>query len=448
MTSGGAPDLLGLDLVTASEQVRRGEVDPVELTAAHLDRAAGSMLNDWVTLDHEGALSAAAGARAEIRAGAWRGALHGLPVGVKDLFDTAGLRTTYGSARFGDHVPEEDAVAVARLRSAGAVVLGKQATHEFAWGGRTDSPYPGPTLNPHDARRIPGGSSGGGAAAIVSGAGLLALGSDTAGSVRIPAALSGCVGFKPSRDWCPLTGAFPLAPALDHAGLITRTVVDAASAFAALGEASRAVRDAPLRIALVTGESDRMLSDEVGTALHTTVDRLRGTGHEVGHVELTEVDERVRAILELVRDEGEQVHRDAFRAAPETYGPDLATLLALGPVTAERRDAARGVVRRAVAEMEHALEIYDVLLGATVPVTAPLIGQSHVTVGGHGLPVELVLTRLTSLADAAGAPAISVPYPTAGLPIGIQLVGRRDDDATVLAAAELLELAVAPPLGG
>jgi aspartyl-tRNA(Asn)/glutamyl-tRNA(Gln) amidotransferase subunit A len=443
VTSPSRPGLLELDLVAASDAVRAGEVDPVALTAAHLEHAAGSELNDWVTLDPDGALAAAGQAAVEIRDGEWRGPLHGLPVGVKDLFDTAGLRTTYGSLRFADHVPERDADVVTRLRDAGAVVLGKQATHEFAWGGRTDSKAFGPTRNPHDPTRIPGGSSGGGATAIVSGAGLLAVGSDTAGSVRIPAALSGCVGYKPSRDWCPLAGAFPLAPSLDHVGLITRTVADAATAFQALGGAPHEPRGAPLRVGLLVGESDLLLAPEVREAVHTAADRLGDAGEVVQPVVLTRVDERVRAILEVIRGEAEEVHRDAYRADPGSYGPDLAHLLSMGPISPHRRATVSAEVRRAVAEAEALLRSHDVLLSATVPITAPRIGQQQVTVAGRDLPVELLLTRLTSLADAGGMPALSVPFPTEQLPVGVHLVAARQDDGTLLAAGRVLERVLA-----
>lgn len=443
MTSRSRPGLLALDLVAASAAVRSGRVDPVALTIAHLDHAVTSTLNDWFTLDGDGAVAAAQQAAAEIRGGAWRGPLHGLPVGVKDLFDTAGLRTTYGSPRFVDHVPERDAAVVTRLRDAGAVMLGKQATHEFAWGGRTDSRYFGPTLNPHDPTRIPGGSSGGGAAAIVSGSGLLAIGSDTAGSVRIPAALSGCVGYKPTRNWCPLTGAFPLAPSLDHVGLITRTVADAATAFQALGGTLHAPRGAPLRVGLLVGDADTVLVPAIREALHTAARMLTGSGEVVEPVALTRVDESVRAILEVIRSEAGRVHRDAYRADPDSYGRDLATLLEMDPISADERAAVEGDVRRAVGEAEGLLRSYDVLLGATVPVTAPRIGQKRVTVAGRHLPVELALTRLTSLADAGGMPALSVPFPAEDLPIGIHLVAARDDDGTLLAAGAALERALA-----
>jgi aspartyl-tRNA(Asn)/glutamyl-tRNA(Gln) amidotransferase subunit A len=439
-------DPLDLDLVEASEAIADGSLDPVELTEAYLRRIEETEsgphgLNAWYTVDAEGAKAAAATAAAEVRSGRLRGPLHGIPVGIKDLFDTAGLRTTYGSIRFRDHVPTTDAVAVARLREAGAVVLGKQATHEFAWGGRTDNPHFGPTHNPHSQSRIPGGSSGGAGASVAARSSLLALGSDTAGSVRIPAALSGCVGFKPTYGWLPTTGAFPLAPSLDHVGLLTRTVRDAALAFDALAGRTEPSRDEPrIRVGFVGGESAELVDGEVATALALARHRLEGAGVEVSDVRLTRVSERVRAVLTLVFPDAEQVHHDMFAEHPESYGPDLARLLSRGPLDPAEVAAARRVVDEAVRELRAVLDEVDVVMSATVPIVAPHIGEMSVDLKGVEYPVELLLTRLTSLANAAGAPAVSVPAPgVRELPVGVQLVGRPGEEATVLRTAALLE---------
>jgi aspartyl-tRNA(Asn)/glutamyl-tRNA(Gln) amidotransferase subunit A len=434
-------DLLDLDLRTAAQLLASGELDPVILARAYLDRieVTGSRLNEWVTVDPDGALAAAERARTELRSGHRRGPLHGIPVGVKDLFDTAGLFTSYGSPRFADHVPDADAAMVSLLRAAGAVVLGKQSTHEFAWGGRTDSAFFGPTRNPHDPARIPGGSSGGGGASVAARSSLLALGTDTAGSVRIPAALCGCVGLKPTFGRLPVTGAYPLAPSLDHAGLLARTVDDVALAFEALAAPATRVPDATAVVALVTGPSLEVLDDDVRAAVLAARDRLGRSGVEVREVRLDGLDERVLAILELVRAEAQEVHGETYAAQPDRYGADLAELLDLGPVGPDERAAARSVVRRAVTELEAALAGVDALLTATVPVVAPPIGATSVLVAGRELPVELALTRLTSVANAAGVPALSVPAPDAGpLPVGLQLIGPADGEAALLRLGRLL----------
>lgn len=434
--------LRALDLADAARGLRAGELTAVELGTAYLRRIEQTeSFNAWVTVDADGALAAAALADEELASGLDRGPLHGIPVGVKDLVDTAGLRTTYGSGRFRDHVPSADAVVVGRLRDSGAVILGKHATHEFAWGGRTDSPHFGPTRNPHDAERIPGGSSGGGAASVMLGSCLLAVGSDTAGSVRIPAALSGCVGLKPSRDWLSLDGVFPLAPSLDHLGLLARSVPDVATAWRCLSGATRepATPANELTVGVLTGAAAAHLDPSVTAAVASARRRLEQAGVPVREIEDPTVDERVTAVLTLIRGEAEQVHRSAYAADPGSYGPDLAALLALGAVSEAETAAARAVVDRAQAWLDDALTEVDLLLGATVPVTAPRIGALHHRRGDREIPIEFVLTRLTSLANATGVPALSVPgEPSGGLPVGVQLMARLGAERDLLSIGSLL----------
>jgi len=442
--------LTDLDLVEAAVAIESGALDPVELTEAYLARieATEPELNAYVTVDADGARQAAASARDEIAGGRYRGPLHGIPVGIKDIFDTAGLRTTYGSIRYAGNVPTSDAVVVARVRSAGAVILGKQATHEFAWGGRTDNPHFGPTHNPRDLTRIPGGSSGGGAASIVARSCLIAIGSDTAGSVRIPAALCGCVGLKPVYGWIDMAGAFPLEPGLDHVGVLARTVDDAALAVGVLGGPVVAGRRGPvpeggrLRVGVLTGGSQDLLDDAVRSGLGRALAALAEAGAELVDVPLDGVDERAIAILTRIKATAESVHRSDFRDHPGSYGPDLAELLFGPAVTDRQRDDALAAVDRAVADLGAAAGDLDVLLSATVPITAPPIGAMTVPIDGESRPIEPVLTRLTSIANAAGWPAISVPAPTAppggtptDLPVGIQLLCAPGDVGALLRAA-------------
>ncbi|WP_165570358.1 amidase [Aeromicrobium sp. IC_218] len=420
-------DLVDLDLVAAAAALERGDVGAVELTEAYLAQVERTepRVHAWTTVDADGALAQARAAQAALSRGERRGPLHGIPVGVKDLVDTAGLRTTYGSPRFERHVPSRDAAVVERLRACGAVVLGKQATHELAWGGRTDSAHFGPTRNPHDADRVPGGSSGGGAASVVVRSCLLAIGTDTAGSARIPAALSGCVGYKPSRDWLPMTGVMPLAASLDHVGLLGRTVADVSVARAALlGGRGTGTAGPPLgRVALVDDADawDPAVAEGVERAARVLAD----AGLDVRRVTPEPpAAERAMAVLTRVRREAERVHRDAYAREPGGFGADVAALMDLGPVTDAEAARADAVAARAVAWVADVWRDADVLLGATVPVTAPRIGEHEVELAGRRWPVEPVLTRETSIANVLGAPSVSVPVPRDGLPVGVQLVAR------------------------
>jgi aspartyl-tRNA(Asn)/glutamyl-tRNA(Gln) amidotransferase subunit A len=448
-------DVGGLTLLEAARAVRERDVSPVELTEHALARIEETepVVHAWVTVAADAARAAAREAEAAVLAGADLGPLHGVPMGVKDLLDTAGTRTTYGSARFGHHVPTRDATAVARLRGAGAVLLGKHATHELAWGGRTDSAHYGPTHNPHRRGRIPGGSSGGSAAAVVVGSCWGALGTDTAGSVRIPAALSGCVGYKPSRGRVSLAGVLPLAPSLDHVGALARTVADAAAIVDAVAgpdpadPGSQALvpadpAEAPV-VAALGGWATALLDPGVAAACDAARDRLQAAGVRVVEVDLPAEPATTAAVLTRVLAEAHARHRAAFEEQPDAFGADLRALLGGAAPTPAELATSEAVVARTSALLLDLLATYDALLLSTVPVLAPEIGATTVRVDGPDgevtLPVELALTRLTSPFNATGLPAVSVPAGSAqGLPVGVQVVGRPWGDRTALALAALV----------
>ena len=270
MTPNGG--LTALSIAGASALLAAGEVSSAELTEAYLARigATEPALNAYVTVTAEAARADAERADALRASGAPVGPLCGIPIGLKDLYDVTGVPTTAGSPLLGDRVAGADSTVAARLRAAGAVLLGKQSTHEFAWGGTTNNPHFGPTRNPHDPARIPGGSSGGSAASVVAGSCAGSFGTDTCGSVRIPAALSGCVGLKPTYGRISLHRVVPLAHSLDHAGPLARTVHDAALLCAAVAGFDAAdARTLPVPVADVLAACD-------GGVAGLRVGRLRG----------------------------------------------------------------------------------------------------------------------------------------------------------------------------
>lgn len=440
--------LLDLGLCEAGALLARGAISPVELTAAYLDRieSTESCVNAYVTVCADVALETARVATDEIRRHGSRGALHGIPVGIKDIIDTAGIRTTCGSSLYADRVPDRDARVVADLRRAGAVTLGKHATHELAWGGRTDNASPrfGPTRNPYDPERIPGGSSGGAAASLVARSSLGAVGTDTAGSVRIPAALSGCVGLKPTRGRISLDGVLPLAHTLDHVGVLGRSVADAACLFGALaGDGTPAGGD--LRFGRLRSWPEACLGPGVRTALDTACADLRASGVALVDVVLPDAPGLTGHLLDRVAAGGVATHAREYAASPTAFGPDLSELLAVGTPCPERLAEGDAVIARAGADLLDGLRHCDVLVSATVPVTAPRIGQMSVTVDGEPMHVEHALTRLTSLANALGVPALSVPIGLAGgLPVGLQVIGRTREEPTVLAAGRVVERVIGP----
>jgi aspartyl-tRNA(Asn)/glutamyl-tRNA(Gln) amidotransferase subunit A len=449
MTADGS-ELLELGLATAADLVARRQIAPLELTDAYLRRIeeTDGELNAYVTVDADGARRAARARTDELATGGPRSPLHGIPIGVKDVIDTAGLRTTYGSARYASHVPAADAHVVAAARAAGAVLLGKHATHELAWGGRCDSPHFGPTRNPYDLARIPGGSSGGSAASLAAHSSLAAVGTDTAGSARIPAALSGCTGFKPTRSRLSMQGVLPLSFTRDHVGVLARTVADAALLYSALAPRAQApidLRAEPVRVGWLRGWPDELLEDGIRQLMAAARGALEDDGTRVVDVEVAAPADLPERILASGVTEAAALHCTAFAADPDAFGPDLAELLRLPPLGSDDRAENAALIHDAGGALLDALTRCDVLVCATVPVTAPLIGAEHVEIDGRVLPVEHVLTRLTSLVNVLGLPALSVPLGLVdGLPGGLQIIGRSLDERSVLALGNRVEAVLGP----
>jgi aspartyl-tRNA(Asn)/glutamyl-tRNA(Gln) amidotransferase subunit A len=384
-----------------------------------------------------------------------------VPVALKDVIETAGILTTAGSRILAAHVPERDARVAADLRRAGTVLLGKTSTHEFAYGGTTDNPHHGPTRNPWRLDRIPGGSSGGSAAAVAGGLAPGAVGTDTCGSVRIPAAMCGCVGFKPTRGTVSLDGVLPLAPSLDSVGPITRSVRDAALLLDAMtgatsGEA--ALRELPpldlsgLTLGVPTAYFFDLVDPGVAAAVHAALNVLTAAGARVRQVDVGDLRPLVRAVFLRVRAEAQEVHRDTFPSRRDEYGADLAENLGRpAPTDAERQEAER-VISQGVASLVAAFRQVDLLVTPTTPAVAPPIGTGRVVVAGVDLHIEEMLTGFTSVFNAAGVPALSVPCGSVdGLPVGLQIAGPAGADGVVLrvgAAYEALRGPAPRPLTG
>ncbi len=442
-----------------SQGLRRREVSAVEITRDCLRRIEklNPALNAFITVMDESALEDARRADAEIARGEWRGPLHGVPVALKDLIDTANVRTTAASALYKDRVPTEDAEVVRRLRQAGAVIIGKNNLHEFAYGGSSLVSYFGDVHNPWDVGRITGGSSGGSAAAVVAGLAYAAIGTDTAGSIREPAALCGCVGLKPTYGRVSGRGVIPLSLSLDHVGPLAATVADAAIVLQAIagydaGDITKA--DVPvadyvsalredakaLRVGVLRDYFFDDLDAEVASAIEHALRGIATLVTEVKDVRLEVPTDRT-----LQAAESYAFHAENVAESPELYQPETLRRIRSGEsVTAaeyiQRRrelDEARRGIGQIFAEV-------DLLVTPTMPMPAPAIADLRADPEALR-PAELRLLRNTRPFNVWGLPAISVPcgFAQSGLPIGLQISGPHWREDLVLRLAHAYEQATA-----
>ena len=425
-------------------RIQRREVSPVELTSECLEQIEklNPVLNAFITVTAESAAAEARQAEQEIQSGKWRGPLHGIPVALKDLIDTAGVRTTAASAIFRDRVPAEDADVVKKLKAAGAVLIGKQNLHEFAYGGSSIISHFGPVRNPVNPEFIAGGSSGGSGAAVASGMCYAAIGTDTAGSIREPAALCGVVGLKPSYGLVSTQGIIPLSVSLDHAGPITRTVEDAAIVLDAIAE-----QPVSLLSNLNSGIGDLVLGipqnyffedldPDVGQAVEAAIERLKKHAKAVRSVECP-IDEDRTVFLA----ESHAYHRDKIAASAGGYDPETLRRVKQGAdITEEKYRDAKIKLQAARRNIGKLFRNVDVLIMPTTPVAAPRISDLTKDISKLR-PAEVLLLRNTRPINVWGLPAISFPCGTTsqGLPIGLQIVGPPNREEVILRTARTLE---------
>jgi aspartyl-tRNA(Asn)/glutamyl-tRNA(Gln) amidotransferase subunit A len=444
-------------ILETSELLRERKLSPVELTKnclAQIERL-NPTLNAFITVTAESAMTQARTAEAEIMQGNWRGPLHGIPLALKDLIDTAGIRTTAASALFKNRVPEEDAEVVRRLKNAGAVLLGKQNLHEFAYGGSSMISYYGEVHNPWNPAHIAGGSSGGSAAAVAAGLSYAAIGTDTAGSIREPAALCGVVGLKPTYGRVSAHGVIPLSTSLDHVGPITRTVSDAAVLLQAIAgydasdtnSADVAIPDylaglragsKPARIGVQRKFFYEDIDPEIASAIEQALEVLRTLASDISEIDVDVPTDRALQTAESYAYHAEFVSRN-----PELYQPETLRRIRKGAeVSSAEVEQQRRELKQIRSQIRKVFDNVDVLVTPTTPVPAPLIAELK-----HNpdllRPREILLLRNTRPANVWGLPAISVPcgFTSAGLPIGLQIIGPPWGEERVLQLAYAYEQA-------
>lgn len=455
-----------LTLAAARDALAARQITSLELTESYLQRIAqfDSRLNAFITVTAESAREQAQRADEERARGVRRGSLHGIPIALKDLYDVRGVPTTAGSKILRDNIAAQDAEVVTRLRAAGAVLLGKNNMHEFAYGVTNENPHHGDAHNPWNPERITGGSSGGGAAAVAAGFCLGTLGTDTGGSIRIPAALCGISGLKPTFGRVSLRGVIPLSWSNDHAGPLAQTAQDCAMMLeiiagydprdpgsvnapvtgyhAALNDSLRG-----MRFAAPHEYFDENVSEEIMRAVREAERVFQDLGADCVNKSLSCAQEMFQTNRVTLRVDAMTYHREWLQARPGDYSADvLSRLKSAEHITAEDYAFAR---RRQV-ELRRELELFfddiDFFITPTTRVAAPLIGSNAVELAQH-------LTAFTAPFDVTGLPAISIPCGSTSdnLPIGLQIVGRPWDEACVLQVAHQFQLATGwhlqrPPL--
>ena len=399
-----------------------------------------SVVNAFISVLAESALREAESIDRAREQGAVSGLLAGVPISVKDCIDVAGTPCTNGSTLFADYVPEIDALVVQRLRQAGAVILGKTNLHEFAYGSTTQNPHYGSTRNPWDLDRIPSGSSGGAGASVAAQMCVGAVGSDTGGSVRTPAAINGVSGLRPSMGSIPMTGSFTrICPAIDTVGPLGESVEIVARLFAVmagyddddlysvrreqpdfLGSLDNGIKG--IRIGLPQKFFLEDLEEGVGSAVEASAQRLAALGADIVEIELEGAEHAQQSVMPMVWADAYEYHRERVESAPEKFGRDVLDRILLGrDITGRDYAAALRARERWNRTVDRTLEQVDVILTPTTPITAPLVEESS-----DMLSTTHHLTRFTYLFSWAGLPGLSVPcgFTSAGMPIGMLLNGR------------------------
>ena len=463
-------DILHVSIAQLGAQIRKGEISPVkliEMTLEAIDQCE-PQLNAFITVFREESIESARQAEAEIRGGKDLGPLHGIPIALKDIICVEGTCSTAGSNFFSDESPQFDATLVSKLKSAGAIIIGKTNLHEFAFGVTTENPHFGATANPWDTSRVPGGSSGGSASAVVAGCCAGALGSDTGGSIRIPAAVCGHVGLKPTYGRISVHGVIELAQSFDTVGPMCRYVHDVALMMNTLaGYDPRDVHsenrpvpdyteglDQPIRGRRAGVPKQHFFDDlhpEVKRTVCEAIRTLEGLGVEIVELDLPSVEAGHEVTLTLLKAEAGHFHQQRLAAHREDYGVDIRELLEDG-LSLTASDYIRAIRVQEIARREFvgAFERVDCILSPTVPIPAPLRSTHDLSGGSESNRVRPRLTQNTRLFNLLRLPSISVPCGFAqvedsdspeGLPVGLQITGPWWSEKTLLQVAHAYERA-------
>ncbi|WP_245590455.1 amidase [Aneurinibacillus terranovensis] len=446
-------EVINWDLATLSDAIMDKVISPVEVTRQLLERIelVDKKLNSYITLLHDEALEAARQAEKEIIKGNIRGPLHGIPIGLKDLIYTKGVRTTMGSEIFQNYIPDYDAAVVEKLIEAGAVIVGKLNTHQFAYGPTGDRSFFGPVRNPHDPTRITGGSSSGSGAAVAASLCYAALGTDTGGSIRIPSSCCGIVGMKPTFGRVSKYGVFPLGWTLDHVGPMTRTIRDNAIMLSVLSGHDE--RD-PYSSSKDSEDFSRYLQhgikgsiigipksfyfdnldEEVNTKVRQALETFRRLGARIRIVDIPNIEQVSWAHQITMKSEAYSIHEERLHTFPDQWDEEVKERLLSGKaIKASEYVNAQQIRYSSIQEFNKIFKEVEVIITPTIPILPTRISQREVNINGDLEPVRSTINRLTGPTNLIGIPSLSVPcgFSDSGLPIGLQLFGKPYDEANL-----------------
>lgn len=453
-------ELITKSVTELAPLIKDKSVSPVELTQAILDHAETNdeQINAYTSFTREQAEKAAQKAEEEITNGNYRGTYHGIPMALKDNIYIKDEVTTMSSKIHRDFVPSYDATVVEKLRQAGAIFTGKLNMHEYAWGATTSSPHFGPCHNPWDLAKIPGGSSGGSGASVVSDMTMASLGTDTGGSIRIPASICGIVGLKPTYGRVSSYGSFPLAWSLDHIGPMTKTVHDAAALLAIIaGYDPKDTNTAHVPVDDYTSALDgnvkdlviginedyffRQVDRDVEQAVRDQLKQLEAQGAKIVEVDIPSLQYAEWAVMTTIISEPAAIHEENYRTRPDDFGEDLQFLFDLGHLpSAVDYVQAQQIRHHLKQDFQKAFEQVDVLISPTLPIATPDIGAATVDLNGEQVDLLDHIIRFTGPGNITGLPGLSVPCGFKdGLPIGMQIMGRAFDEKTILNVGHAVE---------
>jgi aspartyl-tRNA(Asn)/glutamyl-tRNA(Gln) amidotransferase subunit A len=436
-----------MTIAEAGQALRSRAVSSVELTKHCLDQIAklNPALNAFITVTADSALARARELDQELAQGLDRGPLHGIPIAHKDLMWTKGVRTTSGSKIFADFVPDRDAAVVENLAAAGAVMVGKAGLHELAYGITSDNPHFGTIRNPRNPEHSPGGSSGGSAVAVATGMAFVATGTDTGGSIRVPASFCGVAGLKPTYGLIDRRGIQPLGLSLDHVGPLARTVDDVRVALDAISDPGRRkfalASIAEIRVGLPENFYFDTVAPEAETAVRQAAHKAEELGARVIPVQVPDVEALNRAGLVILLSEAAAVHQAQLHRRGD-FGSDVLALLDQGAlVPAADYINAQRLRKLLLAEFHALFRNIDCLLTPTTPITAPRTGQTEITLDGVTHDTRMLTTRFVRGFNVLGLPALSIPcgQSSEGLPIGLQIIARPFEENLLLMLGEALE---------